>query len=172
MFSIHVGYMFFFSSRRRHTRLQGDWSSDVCSSDLPWLIELAARPIGGRCSGALRFGSREQGAGSSWVSLEEVVLRHALGMPLPALERERLASGVMMIPVPRGGVLREVRGLAEARAVPLVEEVAITAHPGQTLVPWPEGSRYPGFIFARGETPEAVVAALREAHRRLEFVLA
>src|SRR3989454_9069885 len=25
---------FFFSSRRRHTRLQGDWSSDVCSSDL------------------------------------------------------------------------------------------------------------------------------------------
>jgi len=74
--------------------------------------------------------------------------------------------------VPRGGVLREVRGLAEARAVPLVEEVAITAHPGQTLVPWPEGSRYPGFIFARGETPEAVVAALREAHRRLEFVLA
>src|SRR5256885_10341867 len=29
---------FFFSSRRRHTRLQGDWSSDVCSSDLwPWL---------------------------------------------------------------------------------------------------------------------------------------
>src|SRR5256885_4342257 len=28
---------FFFSSRRRHTRLQGDWSSDVCSSDLSWL---------------------------------------------------------------------------------------------------------------------------------------
>src|SRR5256885_11801230 len=27
-------YVFFFSSRRRHTRLQGDWSSDVCSSDL------------------------------------------------------------------------------------------------------------------------------------------
>src|SRR5688500_20172115 len=26
--------LFFFSSRRRHTRLQGDWSSDVCSSDL------------------------------------------------------------------------------------------------------------------------------------------
>src|SRR6266699_1013893 len=137
----------------------------------PWLIELAARPIGGRCSGALRFASREQGAGSSWVSLEEIVLRHALGMPLPALERERLASGVMMIPVPRGGVLREVRGLAEARAVPLVEEVAITAHPGQTLVPWPEGSRYPGFIFARGETPEAVEAALRAAHARLEFLI-
>ena len=93
-------------------------------------------------------------------------------MPLPALERELLASGVMMIPVPRGGVLREVRGLAEARAVPLVEDVVITAHLGQTLVPWPEGSRYPGFIFARGETPEVVVAALRAAQRRLELVLA
>src|SRR5256885_10788831 len=33
-FVIHL--VFFFSSRRRHTRLQGDWSSDVCSSDL-WL---------------------------------------------------------------------------------------------------------------------------------------
>ncbi len=78
----------------------------------------------------------------------------------------------MMIPVPGrgGGVLREVRGVAEARAVPLVEDVAITAHRGQTLVPWPEGSRYPGFIFARGETPEAVEAALRMAHRRLQFV--
>src|SRR2546426_8731766 len=29
-----VSFFFFFSSRRRHTRLQGDWSSDVCSSDL------------------------------------------------------------------------------------------------------------------------------------------
>src|SRR5256885_7057365 len=30
---------FFFSSRRRHTRLQGDWSSDVCSSDLPTMSD-------------------------------------------------------------------------------------------------------------------------------------
>ncbi len=111
-----------------------------------WLIELAARPIGGRCGAVLRFETR--------------------------VEREQRAAGVMMIPVPGpgGGVLREVRGVAEARAVPLVEDVAITAHRGQTLVPWPEGSRYPGFIFARGETPEAVEAALRMAHRRLQFV--
>ncbi|PYP91414.1 MAG: hypothetical protein DMD34_15940 [Gemmatimonadetes bacterium] len=109
-----------------------------------WLIELAARPIGGRCSGALRFGAG--------VSLEEIVIRHALGMELPSLEREGQASGVMMIPVPRGGVLRHVRGVEEARAVPLVDAVEITAHPGQTLVPWPE-------------------AALRAAHGRLEFVI-
>src|SRR5256885_3584454 len=31
---IYLSFSFFFSSRRRHTRLQGDWSSDVCSSDL------------------------------------------------------------------------------------------------------------------------------------------
>ena len=137
----------------------------------PWLIELAARPIGGRCSGALRFGTGDGGGGKGWVSLEELVIRHALAIPLPTLERERAASGVMMIPVPGAGVLREVRGVDAARAVPLVEEVAIIAHPGQELVPWPEGARYPGFIFARGATPEAVEAALRAAHRRLQFVL-
>jgi biotin carboxylase len=133
----------------------------------PWLIELAARPIGGRCSAVLRFGKG--------VSLEEIILRHALGMPILSLERERQAAGVMMIPIPGAGVLREVRGVVESKAVPLVEDVQITAHPGERLVPFPEGSRYPGFIFARaggGETPAAVEGALREAHRRLAFVLA
>ena len=137
----------------------------------PWVIELAARPIGGRCSGALRFESRDAGSGMRDASLEEIILRHALGMPIPSLEREPQASGVMMIPVPAAGVLREVRGVEAARAVPQVEEVVITAHPGQELVPWPEGARYPGFIFARGETPDAVEAALRAAHQRLQFVL-
>lgn len=137
----------------------------------PWLIELAARPIGGRCSAVLRFGSREPGARSR-TSLEEIILRHALGMPIPSLERERQSAGVMMIPIPGAGTLREVRGVAEARAVPLVEDVQITAHHGERLVPFPEGSRYPGFIFARGQTPALVERALREAHRRLTFVLA
>jgi biotin carboxylase len=130
----------------------------------PWLIELAARPIGGRCSAVLRFGNG--------VTLEELILRHALGMPIPSLAREAVAAGVMMIPIPGAGVVREVRGIAEAKTVPLVEDVQITAHPGERLVPFPEGSRYPGFIFARGETPAAVEAALREAHRRLAFVFA
>src|SRR2546426_6981612 len=129
-----------------------------------WLIELAARPIGGRCSGALRFDTGETGKGKGeTLSLEEIIIRHALEMELPTLEREQQASGVMMIPVPGAGVLREVRGVDAAGAVPLVEEVAIVAHPGQELVPWPEGARYPGFIFARGASPEAVEAALRAA---------
>jgi len=129
----------------------------------PWLIEMAARPIGGKCSAVLRFGEGH--------SLEEIILRHALGMPIPSLERERQAAGVMMIPIPGGGTLKEVTGIADAKAVSLIEDVQITAHPGERLVPFPEGSRYPGFIFARGETPTAVEAALRDAHRRLEFVL-
>jgi biotin carboxylase len=130
----------------------------------PCLIELAARPIGGRCSAVLRFGD-------AGVTLEEIILRHALGMPIPSLERERQAAGVMMIPIPGAGTLQEVRGVAEAKAVPLIADVQITAHPGERLVPFPEASRYPGFIFARGETPAAVEAALRNAHSRLEFVI-
>jgi biotin carboxylase len=133
----------------------------------PWLIEMAARPIGGRCSAVLRFGTRETGS----VTLEEIIVRHALDMPIPSLQRERDAAGVMMIPIPGAGTLQEVRGIAEAKAVPLIDDVQITAHPGERLVPFPEGSRYPGFIFARGDAPAAVENALRAAHRRLEFVL-
>lgn len=134
-----------------------------------FLIELAARPIGGRCSAVLRFGSGEPEAASG--TLEEIILRHALGMPIASLQREQRAAGVMMIPIPGAGTLQEVRGVADAKAVPLIEDVQITAHPGERLVPFPEGSRYPGFIFARGETPGAVEAALRAAQRRLTFIL-
>ena len=136
-----------------------------------WLIELAARPIGGRCSAVLRFETGDGGGGTGDGSLEDVILRHALGMELPPLRREERAAGVMMIPVPGAGILRDVRGVEQARAVPLVEDVVITAHRGQRLVPLPEGARYPGFIFARGDNSRRVEDALREAHRRLEFLI-
>jgi biotin carboxylase len=133
----------------------------------PWLIELGARPIGGRCSAALRFG-----AGPDALSLEELLLRHALGRPVPTPVREAPPAGVMMIPVPWPGVLRAVRGVEEARGVPGIEDVAITAHPGQRLVPPPRGAQYPGFIFARAETPAEVETALRRAHACLRFEVA
>lgn len=129
-----------------------------------WLIEIAARPIGGRCSAVLRFGP-------DLMSLEELLLRRALDLPVASLEREQTASGVMMIPVPGAGTVKEVKGREEATRVPGVVEVVITAHPGERLVPWPEGARYPGFIFARGSTGAAVERSLREAHRRLTFEL-
>ena len=132
------------------------------------VIEVAARSIGGLCARTLRFGL---GA----ASLEELVIGSALGRDLGSIAQlgaQPNAAGVMMIPIPAGGVLGEVRGVAAARAVPLVEDVQITAKPGEVLVPLPEGAAYLGFVFARGETPAAVEGALRDAHARLSFDVA
>lgn len=134
----------------------------------PWLIEVAGRSIGGLCSQTLRFGED--------VSLEELILRQACGLSMPNITLDQTASGVdqtasgvMMIPIPEAGLLRAVHGCDEAEAVPLIEEVTITAKLNYPLVPLPEGDSYLGFIFARGETPTAVEAALRQAHAQLRF---
>ena len=131
------------------------------NDDGPWVLEVAARSIGGLCSRTLRFGTG--------MSLEEIILRHALGWTIDTLERERPAAGVMMIPIPRAGVLKNVQGLPEAKATRLVEDVVISAHVGQEVVPLPEGWQYLGFIFARGEAPADVEDALRIAHSLLRF---
>jgi len=129
----------------------------------PVVLEIAARSIGGLCGRTLRFGTG--------MSLEELILRRALGRPIASMERERAAAAVMMIPIPRGGILEEVGGLDEARAVPHIEDVTISLHKGQEVVPLPEGSRYLGFIFSRADTPVEAEASLREAHRHLHFVI-
>jgi biotin carboxylase len=127
----------------------------------PWIIEMAARSIGGRCSSTLRFAAD--------LGLEELILRHAVRMDLPSLDRTGGAAGVMMLPIPRGGVLLDIRGQEAARAVPGIEDVTITAALGEELVPLPEGTRYLGFVIARSSTPAEVEAALRLAHSRLTF---
>jgi len=129
----------------------------------PWLIELAARSIGGLCSRTLSFGTG--------MSLEEIIVRHALRWPVASLERSRPAAGVMMIPIPRAGVLESVTGLEAARAVPGIEDITISMHQGQRVVPLPEGSAYLGFIFARGESAAAAEASLRRAHAALDFAI-
>jgi biotin carboxylase len=128
-----------------------------------WVIEVAARAIGGQCSRTLRF--------AAGMSLEELILRQLLRMDVPSPELAREAAGVMMLPIPYPGVLQEIRGQAEALAVPGIEELTVTAMPGDELVPLPEGTRYLGFLFARSDRAEAVEAALREAHRRLTVVI-
>ena len=128
-----------------------------------WVLELAARSIGGLCSRSLRFGVG--------VTLEEVILRHALGLPLDDLRRESPASGVMMIPIPRDGILEEVRGQDRARAVPGIAGLELTIGPGRHVMPLPEGDRYLGFLFARADGPEGVEDALRTAHGHLEIVI-
>ena len=129
----------------------------------PWMLEIAPRSIGGLCSRALRVGAG--------VSLEELILRHAVGLETASFERERQAAGVMMIPIPQAGTLQEVLGREEAESVPGVEEIRLTIPVGHEIVPLPEGARYLGFIFARAETPERAESALREAHRRLRFII-
>ena len=127
----------------------------------PWMVEIAGRSIGGLCSTILEFGAG--------MCLEELLLRHALRMELPSLERAGGGAGAMMIPIPRAGVLRTVHGVAEAEAVPNITGVEITIHPHTLVTPLPEGSSYLGFIFARAESPAAAEAALRLAHSKLRF---
>jgi biotin carboxylase len=129
-----------------------------------YVLEVAARPIGGLCSMALRF----VGAARR-VSLEEVLLRHAIGQDVGAFAREAEASGVMMIPIPRRGIFRGVGGVEEARAVAGIDDLRVSAKMDTLIVPLPEGRSYLGFLFAHAETPAAVERALRLAHSRLRF---
>ena len=129
----------------------------------PWLLELAPRTIGGLCARVLRFGAR--------ISLEELVLRHALGLPTVQLQREESAAGVMMIPIPRAGRLAEITGLQRARALPGIESIDMTLRRGARLVPLPEGNQYLGFIFARSAAADEVEARLRAAFDELHFAI-
>ncbi len=130
----------------------------------PWVLEVAARSIGGLCSRVLRFGTG--------ISLEELIIRHAFGMDIGPFHREESAAGVMMIPIPQAGIYRHVEGMEEALRTAGIEEVTISAKEGQKILPLPEGSSYLGFIFARGSSPQQVEDALRQAHKALRFEIA
>jgi biotin carboxylase len=127
-----------------------------------WVLEIAPRPIGGLCSRALRFGAEG-------ISLEELLVRHALGLGGSDIEREADASGVMMIPVPRSGIFEGVDGVEEAEKVPGVNEIRITARLRDYVAAWPDGASYLGFIFARGQSPVDVETSLRAAHAKMQF---
>src|SRR5262249_33971685 len=130
------------------------------------MLEIAARPIGGLCSRGLRLVS-EGAPDADAVTLEEVLLRHALGGPVGRGRRESQAAAVMMIPIPQRGHLKKVAGEEAARAVVHVEDVRITAKRDQLLEPLPEAGSYLGFIFARASAPAAAEDAVRRAHRQL-----
>jgi hypothetical protein len=138
------------------------------NDDGVWPLEVAPRPIGGLCARALRFlcGSEKEPIG-----LEELLLRHALEFSGTDSPREPLASGVMMIPVPKSGVLEAVAGEDAARSVPGITDLVITARLHDYIAAWPEGSSYLGFLFARGNHPEEVEQAIRRAHEKLAFTI-
>ena len=128
-----------------------------------WILEVAARTIGGDCARTLDSGDD--------FNLEELVISLAIGKPVHSKPPEE-ARGVMMIPIREGGILRRVEGIAAARKVAGIETVDIIIREGNELVPLPEGNQYPGYIFARGDSTGEVVSALREACSRLNFVVA
>ena len=144
-----------------------------------YVLEVAPRPIGGLCSRAVRFVRTRQSwnlgdqgtADGAPVSLEEVLLRHALGQDISGYTREPRASAVMMIPIPGRGVFRAVTGVTDARAVGGIDDVQITAKPDTRLVPLPEGRSYLGFIFAHGERADDAEQAVRRAHAALRFTI-
>jgi hypothetical protein len=141
----------------------------VPSEDV-FILEVAARPIGGLCARALRFQLRIPSPEPP-ITLEELLLRQAVGESPSAWAREASASGVMMIPIPRRGMFRRADGVDQARQVVGVDDVRITAKADQMLVPLPEGASYLGFIFASGDSPGDVEGALRAAHARLAFAI-
>lgn len=128
-----------------------------------WIIEIAARTIGGLCARLFEMGTGQ--------SLEEVVLLHALGK-YKAATNPKSSLGVLMIPIPEAGVLRRVEGILNAQHVRYVEEVVISVREGYQLTPLPEGDSYLGFIFAKGPSTELVEQALRQAHSKLNIVVA
>ncbi len=127
----------------------------------PWMVEIAGRSIGGLCSTVLEFGSG--------MRLEELLLRHALGLEAPSFDRTGQAAGVMMIPIPRRGILHKIEGAEDACDTPHVTGVEITARLHTPIIPLPEGSSYLGFIFARAADAATVEAAIRAAHAKLRF---
>ena len=129
-----------------------------------WILEAAARPIGGLCARVLLFGA-------PFLTLEQLLLRHALGDDVSNAKLAPGSHGVMMIPIPHAGVYRGITGLEEARRVTGVEDIVITAKEGQEMLALPEGSAYLGFIFLRAASSDRVEKGLREAHRCLNFIL-
>jgi carbamoylphosphate synthase large subunit len=144
----------------------------------PVMVEIAARSIGGSCSKTLRFDLN--------TSLEELIIRQSFQLPITPETAKRgtgsdnfasfphyqlldVASGVMMIPIAYSGLLTRIDGIESATRVPLITEIEITAPLNQRIKGLPEGDSYLGFIFARGETPAAVEAALREAYSLLDI---
>ena len=129
--------------------------------DKVFLIDLAGRSIGGQCARTLSFGSG--------LSLEEIILTHAVGDDINQLNRESSAAGVMMIPIPAAGIFQKVSGVDKAEKISGIESVSIVPTSGDELIPLPDGNEYLGFIFAKGTTAQIVEKSLREAHNQLDF---
>jgi hypothetical protein len=134
------------------------------ASGAPYLLELAARSIGGLCSRALTFGMLGE-------TLEVLILRAALGWDQKTAGPQRPAAGVLMLPVPSSGVFLELEGVDRARRIEGIDDLEVTVSPGSEVRALPEGSRYLGFVFASNNDPDAVEQSLRAAAAELTVVI-
>jgi len=128
-----------------------------------WLLELAARTIGGQCARLIQFATGQ--------SLESLILAHAAGAS-PDVAEISGAAGVLMIPTQQSGILRRVEGIGKALRVKGIVDLEISVRQGYELIALPEGSSYLGFIFARADTPLQAEQALRSAFACLNVVTA
>lgn len=128
-----------------------------------WILEVAARTIGGDCARTLDSGSDRM--------LEQLTVSLAIGKPIQPLPIEQ-SRGVMMIPIRAAGLLRRVEGILAAQKVPHIDDITITISEGHELIPLPEGNQYLGFIFAHADKPDIVIEALRTAYAKLNFITA
>jgi biotin carboxylase len=136
----------------------------IISGEKVRVVEVAGRSIGGLCSRSLSFGLMD-------TSLESLILRNAIGRDKPELRRSPEASGVLMLPIPRGGTLAGFEGIDEVRGQEAITGVEITARPGDVVAPPPDGGRYIGFVFAEAKTPEAVEMVLKKAMSTIEVII-
>jgi len=133
------------------------------TEDVVYIIEVAARTIGGECARLLEYGTG--------YSLEELVILNAMGKSV-APTAFQTSAGVLMIPTPKAGVLRRIEGILAAQKIPYIDAINIAIREGHELKCLPEGSSYLGFIFASGPNPAIVEKALRRAHQALNIVVA
>lgn len=129
----------------------------------PFVIEIAARSIGGLCGRALTFGLLAE-------PLESVVIRSAIGRA-SIEDLAKPATGVLMLPIPGVGHLTGVEGIDGALDIQGIDGVEITIATGRPVIPLPEGDRYLGFVFASGLTPDDVQQSLAQAAAVIDPVI-
>lgn len=134
------------------------------SGELPYILEIAARPIGGFCSQVF--------ADLMGFDLHDLVLQNAVGLPvMPPPIADGVALGVMMLPVPGRGNLARVSGVDRALDIDGIMSVKIHVEAGSRILPYPEQSCYIGTVLATGSSADEVVARLKSAAKAVSFEL-
>ena len=126
-----------------------------------FVLEVAARPIGGLCSRALRFNRDVTGDGRRSSGPADRFARGTAAAACAGRGARRLVARAARLrrhddPDSRSRRVPRRSGVEEAQPVDGVDDVMVTAKMDQLLVPLPEGASYLGFIFAHGATSAAV----------------